>query len=114
MTQHADRRPHRVGPLGLRLTSEARAAVGGILVGLMLLLFVVIRLDPSGGSTSSGLTAVSVKTIPSVWVVRAGQTYGLIAERTGLSVEELEQLNPETDPGALTVGEQIRLRRQSK
>jgi LysM repeat protein len=75
----------------------------------MLMMFVVIRLDPSG-STAGRVTAVSAKTIPSVWVVRAGQTYELIAERTGLSVAQLEYLNPHTDPGTLDVGAAIRLR----
>ncbi|HEY5198354.1 MAG TPA: LysM domain-containing protein [Solirubrobacteraceae bacterium] len=100
----------RVDYRGLRLTREARAALAGALVGLMFLSFVVIRLDPSGSSGGGGgLTAVSAKTLPTVWVVHSGQTYELISERTGVSVTALEDLNPYVDPGTLQVGERIRL-----
>jgi LysM repeat protein len=42
--------------------------------------------------------------------VRLGDTLGLIAERTGVPVEQLEALNPELDPQNLIVGQRIRLR----
>jgi hypothetical protein len=99
----------RVDYRGLRLTREARAALAGALVGLMFLSFLVVRLDPSGSSGPGGLTAVSAKTLPAVWVVHSGQTYELISERTGVSVTALEDLNPYVDPGTLQVGERIRL-----
>jgi hypothetical protein len=95
---------------GLRLSAEARAAVIGLLVAMMFLLFVLIRLDPSGASGGPTLNAVSATTLKQFWVVEKGQTYGLIAERTGVSVPELEDLNPYTDPGSLDVGQRIRLR----
>jgi hypothetical protein len=96
--------------LGLRLTTEARAAVAGVLVALMFLTFVAIRLDPAGGAPGGDLTAVSAKTVPSVWVVHAGDTYGVISARTGVSVIDLENLNPYTYPDQLQVGQRIRLR----
>lgn len=94
----------------LRLTSEARAALAGVLVALMLLSFVAIRLDPSGGTGAHPLTAVSAKTIPAFWVVRSGDTYDTIAARTGIAVTALEALNPYTYPGSMRIGEHIRLR----
>jgi LysM repeat protein len=42
--------------------------------------------------------------------VRPGDSFGSIAERTGVSVARLEELNPEVDPQALVVGQRIRLR----
>lgn len=95
-----------------RLTGELRAALGGALVAVMLLLFVAIRLDSGGGSRGSPVTAVSARTLPAFWVVNAGQTLVLIAHRTGLSLAEIEGLNPQADPGHLTVGERITLRRR--
>lgn len=95
---------------GLRLTAEARAALAGVLVALMFVTFLVIRLDPAGSSPGSELTAVSAKAIPAVWVVQAGQTYGEISERTGVSVTRIEDLNPYVDPGGLQVGERITLK----
>ena len=42
--------------------------------------------------------------------VRLNDTLGLIAEQTGVPVEQLEALNPELDPQNLIVGQRIRLR----
>jgi teichoic acid transport system ATP-binding protein len=44
------------------------------------------------------------------YVVRPGDSFGSIAEKTGVSVEQLELLNPEVDPQALVVGQRIKLR----
>ena len=41
--------------------------------------------------------------------VRPGDTLAVIAERTGVSVERLQELNPEIDPNSLTVGDKIKL-----
>ena len=43
--------------------------------------------------------------------VRPGDTPSTIAERTGVSLEELEALNPDIDPQQLTPGQRLRLRR---
>ena len=42
--------------------------------------------------------------------VRAGDNLALIAERTGVSLEELRLLNPTLDPQGLVTGQRIRLR----
>ena len=42
--------------------------------------------------------------------VRLNDTLGLIAEQTGVPVEQIEALNPELDPQNLIVGQRIRLR----
>src|ERR687896_561131 len=42
--------------------------------------------------------------------VRLNDTLGLIAEQTGVPVEQLEALNPELDPQNQIVGQRIRLR----
>jgi LysM repeat protein len=44
------------------------------------------------------------------YTVRPGDSFGSIAERFGVSVDQLEQLNPEVDPQALVVGQRIKLR----
>ena len=43
--------------------------------------------------------------------VRPGDTPSTIAERTGVSLEELQELNPDIDPQALAPGQRLRLRR---
>lgn len=45
-----------------------------------------------------------------VYVVKEGDTLGAIAERVGISVEKLQQLNPELDPQTLVSGQKIKLR----
>ena len=42
--------------------------------------------------------------------VRAGDNLALIAERTGIPLEDLRTLNPDLDPQGLVTGQRIRLR----
>ena len=75
------------------------------------------RRDAGGGGTSTGedeeQTATAARTTTSpqrrTYTVRPGDTLALIAERTGVSVEELQELNPRLDPNNLTVGTKIKL-----
>jgi teichoic acid transport system ATP-binding protein len=44
------------------------------------------------------------------YTVKIGDTLGAIAEQTGVSVERLQELNPDLDPQALVSGQRIKLR----
>ena len=44
------------------------------------------------------------------YVVKTGDTLGSIAEKTGVPVSKLQELNPQLDPQALVSGQKIRLR----
>jgi LysM repeat protein len=44
------------------------------------------------------------------YTVKLNDTLGLISEKTGVSVERIETLNPELDPQNLIVGQKIKLR----
>jgi Tfp pilus assembly protein FimV len=44
------------------------------------------------------------------YTVGAGDTLGSIASDNGVSVERIQELNPQVDPQALTAGQRIRLR----
>ena len=44
------------------------------------------------------------------YTVKTGDTLGAIAEKTGVAVERLQELNPELDPQALVSGQKIKLR----
>jgi LysM repeat protein len=46
----------------------------------------------------------------SVYVVQARDTLGGIAEKTGVSIERLQELNPNVDPQALTSGQRLKLK----
>jgi LysM repeat protein len=75
--------------------------------------------DSSGGSNSAadttsrqtgGTTTTPVKRQPATYTVKSGDTLGAIAETTGVSVETIQELNPELDPQALIAGQKIQLR----
>jgi len=46
---------------------------------------------------------------PRVYVVKPGDTLSVIADRTGQSLETIEQLNPDVDPQALQTGQRLKL-----
>jgi LysM repeat protein len=44
------------------------------------------------------------------YTVKSGDILSTVAERTGVSVERLQELNPDVDPNALQVGQKLKLR----
>ena len=70
------------------------------------------RSTPSG-SPASPTTQSGGQPAPggrSSYTVKAGDTLGAIAEKTGLTVAKLEELNPDLDPQGLVTGQKIKLR----
>ncbi len=74
------------------------------------------RGDGRGTGTSTGResgtsTGKRTTTAPQrrTYTVRPGDTLATISEKTGVSVEELQQLNPDVDPNGLTIGDKIKL-----
>jgi LysM repeat protein len=75
--------------------------------------------DGGTGSNRSSATGTTTTTTAPVsnkfahrrrYTVRAGDTLGAIAEKTGVSVSTLEDLNPGLDPQALVAGQKLKLR----
>jgi LysM repeat protein len=74
----------------------------------------------SGGSTTPTSASTTTPTTPTkttskfahrhTYTVRAGDTLGAIAIRTGVSVATLENLNPGLDPQGLVAGQKLKLR----
>ena len=62
------------------------------------------------GTTAQTTTATTTTPRRSTYTVKTGDTLGLIAEKTGVPVERLQELNPELDPQALLSGQKINLR----
>jgi len=50
------------------------------------------------------------KQVPATYEVKSGDTLIAIAHRMGISVRQIEELNPEVDPQILVAGEQLKLR----
>jgi LysM repeat protein len=55
-------------------------------------------------------SAAHKKKTPKTYTVQPGDTPSGIAEKAGISLAELEQLNPSLDPQALAPGEKLKLR----
>lgn len=107
--------------------SPARLLAPIALVAFALALLVVLGASGSGddstaptaGSSSVESTSTQTTTSPAkrkarrrqaTYTVEVGDTLGAIADDTGVSVETIEELNPELDPQALVTGQKIKLR----
>ncbi len=107
--------------------SPARLLAPIALVAFALALLIVLGASgsgddsaaPSGNSTSAESTTTETTTSPAkrkarrrkaTYTVEVGDTLGAIADETGVSVETIEELNPELDPQALVTGQKIKLR----
>lgn len=87
-------------------------------------LFVVASSDVEKGSNSSTnaatttererpperTTTTEVPPTEATYRVQTGDTLAGIAQKTGVSVEQLQELNPGLDPQALVSGQRIKLR----
>jgi LysM repeat protein len=47
---------------------------------------------------------------PMFWTVRSGESFGSIAQKTGINIMRLEELNPRLKPATLQPGARMRLR----
>lgn len=67
--------------------------------------------EEAGSEDAAGAEEDSEDELPDdVYVIQPGDTLGAIAERVGISVERLQELNPDIDPQALVSGQQLKLR----
>jgi LysM repeat protein len=46
---------------------------------------------------------------PRVYVVKSGDTLSVIADKTGVSLDDIQRLNPDVDPNALQTGQRLTL-----
>ena len=73
--------------------------------------------EENPGTASQGTTTARETTTgsespkgPKVYVVQPGDTLSAISTETGVTVEELQLLNPDIDPQALASGQRLKLR----
>ena len=110
---------HESGPRSpARLLAPLALVVFALAVVLVLLTASTGDQGNGGADTSSDQTGTTAQTTTatttaprrSTYTVKTGDTLGLIAEKTGVPVERLQELNPELDPQALLSGQKINLR----
>lgn len=81
---------------------------------------VVVQASTTDTSGTSGRTSTTqrpstqrsqpaARRRPRVYVVKPGDTLSAVAERTGVPLETIEQLNPDVDPQALLAGQRLKL-----
>jgi len=89
------------------------------LIAALVGVIAVVALSGPGGSSPSTSATPAARTTPvskgrthaRAYVVKPGDSLTAIAERTGVSIDVIETLNPDVDPQALHVGERLKLAR---
>jgi LysM repeat protein len=104
--------------------SPARFLAPIALVAFAVVLYSVVQdaRESPGGNSGSSATATPTATSKSAkkkkkkssskrktYTVKSGDTPSGIAEKTGVSLETLQELNPDLDPGTLAPGQRIKL-----
>ena len=61
-------------------------------------------------TTTTTTTTTASGSSPRFWIVKAGDTFGVISSKSGVPVADLQRLNPKVSSTSLFIGERIRLR----
>jgi LysM repeat protein len=102
-----------------RSSASARVLAATALIAAFVIAIVAITgsvgEDDSNGSGRRGRHGKAAqkthrKHIPAGYEVKSGDTLISIAHRMGVTVSQIEELNPEVDPQILVAGEQLKLR----
>jgi LysM repeat protein len=107
--------------------SPARFLAPVALLGFVVALLLVVTHSSGGGSSGNSATTNQERPAnstsgngggksssakgPRYYRVKPGDTPTSIAAKTGVSLSQIEQLNPNLDPQTLNPGERIKLRR---
>lgn len=107
----------------LNLRILAPVSVGAFAVAILAVLIASGALsggdsaDPAGGQAGERRSDRTERRAPrersrrpATYTVEAGDTLGSIADDTGVSVERLQEINPQLDPQTLATGQRINLR----
>jgi LysM repeat protein len=95
---------------------DRRSIVYLIVMGLVVLLLAIVvvaatTLTGAEPATSAEQArAKQLAKLPVYWKVHTGDSYGSIALKTGLTVEELEAFNPKVNPATIRPGQRLKLR----
>ncbi|HUC07962.1 MAG TPA: LysM domain-containing protein [Solirubrobacterales bacterium] len=101
--------------------SSASARVFAVTALVIAFVIAIIAISSSLGGEDSGDSGpgkqdgkaahkTHPKKVPATYEVKSGDTLIAIAHRMGISVRQIEELNPEVDPQILVAGEQLKLR----
>ena len=77
------------------------------LLGIAVIVAVFVSLTGSGPQP---VTTTAAKHLPPFWTVHDGDSYTRIAQKTGLTVDQIETFNPYTNPSTIRPGQKLKLR----
>lgn len=108
-------------PRNVKAGNGARLIAPIALIVFAIACFSVLTSQGEGGNagtaekaaaTESAGSAAAAKTGPtrSTYKVKAGDSFAIIAEKQGMEVTTLQELNPEIDPRALQPGQKLKLK----
>jgi LysM domain len=84
-----------------------------LLLGVAAAVFLIVTSPPaflrSTGAGTHPTPPAAHRRLPPYWTVRPGDSFAVIAAKTGLSVDQLQSYNPNVDPLALAPGERLNL-----
>jgi LysM repeat protein len=82
-----------------------------VLLLLLVAVAAVVVTNPGHGSSIRAASAshAAARRLPPYWFVRSGDTLSQVSASTGLSIDQLEAVNPGLDPEALVTGERLNL-----
>ena len=95
---------------------DDRRYIAYLILGGLALLFIVIvtiaisSLSADDKPATDAAASAKTRNLPVYWTVHSGDSYGAIAEKTGLTVGQLEDFNPYVDPSAIVPGQRLKLR----
>lgn len=118
-TRGGSRSPQR--PRDVKAGSGARMLAPIALVIFAIACFMVLTSQDSGSAsrtsdeaaaTKAAATSAAAKSGPtrSTYRVKAGDSFAAIAEKQGVDVSTLQELNPDIDPRALQPGQKLKLK----
>lgn len=85
------------------------------LLGVMFVTTVVVAvLSLSGGGPDGGSSSEGAAPGPGFVKVKQGDSYGAIAAKADITVDELVELNPRVNPSALQPGQRLKLRADAR
>jgi LysM repeat protein len=104
----------RVGPAVQRAATQPpgrrRRYLAPVALAMLLAAVIVVVVSGSGRSrNSTNSSHAALRNLPPYWTVRPGDTYAEIAQKTGLTIEQLEAFNANTGPDSLEPGQRLNL-----
>lgn len=83
--------------------------IPAILAALVVAIFAAVAISLSGSGGGPRADAATSH-LPPWWTVHRGESYSKIAQKTGLTVDQLETFNPYTNPATIVPGQRLKLR----